>query len=158
MQSVTVPRIFSGTGTSTFFQDQCFPVPVPVLFLGPIFSGTGKVTLFRDQFVPVPVPGLFSGTNFFLYHPKKRENSWDRDNIYTHNRPLKGLFKFPKTYTFFQGDPGNSPVPGRILSCTRTGTKFFGTSTGPRGSQRIWGGPIETQNRRKKMHFAFFNF
>ena len=25
-QSVTVPRIFSGTGTSTFFRDQFFPV------------------------------------------------------------------------------------------------------------------------------------
>ena len=32
-QSVTVPRIFSGTGTGTFFRDQIFPVPV-------LFSGT----------------------------------------------------------------------------------------------------------------------
>ena len=29
-QSVTVPRIFSDTGTGTFFRDQFFPVPVPV--------------------------------------------------------------------------------------------------------------------------------
>ena len=29
-QSVTVPRIFSGTGTGTFFRDQFFPIPVPV--------------------------------------------------------------------------------------------------------------------------------
>ena len=29
-QRVTVPRIFSGTGTSTFFRDHFFPVPVPV--------------------------------------------------------------------------------------------------------------------------------
>ena len=30
VQSVTVPRIFFGTGTGTFFRDQFFPVPVPV--------------------------------------------------------------------------------------------------------------------------------
>ena len=32
---------------------------------GPIFSDTG--TFFRDQFFPVPGPVLFSGTNFFRY-------------------------------------------------------------------------------------------
>ena len=62
-QSVTVPRIFSGTGTGTFFRDQFFPVPGPVLFLGSKFS----VTCFRDQFFPILVPVLFSGTNFFRY-------------------------------------------------------------------------------------------
>ena len=30
IQSVTVPRFFSGTGTCTFFWDQFYPVPVPV--------------------------------------------------------------------------------------------------------------------------------
>ena len=88
-QSVTVPRIFSGTGTGTFFRDQIFPVPGPVLFSGtkffryldryffpgPNFSGTGTGTFFRDQFFPIPVPVLFSGTIFFRnryrYHPKK---------------------------------------------------------------------------------------
>ena len=38
MQCVTVPRFFSGTGTGTFFRDQFFPVPRPVLFPGPTFS------------------------------------------------------------------------------------------------------------------------
>ena len=36
-QSVTVPRIFSGTGTGTFFRDQFFPVPGPELFSGTKF-------------------------------------------------------------------------------------------------------------------------
>ena len=66
-QSVTVPRIFSGTGTGTFFRDQFFPVLGPVLFPGPIFSGTGTGTFLRDQIFPVPGPVLFSGTKFFRY-------------------------------------------------------------------------------------------
>ena len=78
-QSVTVPRFFSGTGTGTFFRDQIFPVPGPVLFSGtkffryryryffpgPIFSDTGTGTFFRDQFFPVPV------------RSKKEQNSRD---------------------------------------------------------------------------------
>merc|ERR1719400_676103 len=82
-QSVTVPRIFSGTGTGTFFRDQFFPVPGPVLFSGtkcfryrdrysfpgPNFSGTGPGTFFRDQIFPVPVP----------VPSKKEQNSRDRE-------------------------------------------------------------------------------
>ena len=33
----SIPRFFSGTRTGTFFQDQCFPVPLPVLFFGTNF-------------------------------------------------------------------------------------------------------------------------
>ena len=49
-------------GTQNFFRyrDRYF-------FPGPIFSGTGTGTFFRDQIFPVPVPVLFSGTNFFRY-------------------------------------------------------------------------------------------
>ena len=67
-QSVTVPRIFSGTGTGTFFRDQFFPVPGPVLFSGtnffryrdryffpgPIFSGTGTGTIQKKGEFPGP--------------------------------------------------------------------------------------------------------
>ena len=92
--------IFFGTGTGTFFRDQIFSVPVPVLFPGPNFSGTGTGTFsgtnffryryffpgpifsgtetgtfFRDQIFLVPVPVLFSKTKFFRYqyryHPKR---------------------------------------------------------------------------------------
>ena len=34
---------------------------------GTNFSDTGTGTFFRDQFFPIPVPVLFSGTNFFRY-------------------------------------------------------------------------------------------
>ena len=75
--------IFSGTGTDTFFRDQIFPIPGPVLFSGtyffryryryffpgPNFSGTGTGTFFRDQFFPVPVP----------VPSKKEQNSRDRE-------------------------------------------------------------------------------
>ena len=49
-------------GTQNFFRyrDRYF-------FPGPIFSGTGTGTFFRDQIFPVPVPVLFFGTNFFRY-------------------------------------------------------------------------------------------
>ena len=49
-------------GTQNFFRyrDRYF-------FPGPNFSGTGTGTFFRDQIFPVPVPVLFSGTNFFRY-------------------------------------------------------------------------------------------
>ena len=49
-------------GTQNFFRyrDRDF-------FSGPIFSGTGTGTFFRDQFFPVPGPVLFFGTNFFRY-------------------------------------------------------------------------------------------
>ena len=46
--------IFSGTGTGTFFRDQIFPVPVPVLFPGPIFSGTGTI----QKGAKFPGPGI----------------------------------------------------------------------------------------------------
>ena len=56
--SYTVPRFFSGTGTGTFFKDQFFSVPVPVLF--------SRTNFFRYQyFFPVPVPskkGRIPGT------------------------------------------------------------------------------------------------
>merc|ERR1712020_41403 len=60
-QSVTVPRIFSGTGTGTFFRDQIFPVPVPVLFSGTNFFR------YRDRyFFPGPI---FSGTGTGIFFP-----------------------------------------------------------------------------------------
>ena len=77
-------REFYGTGTIFFrYRDRYF-------FLGSNVSGTGTGTFFRDQIFPVPVPVLFSGTNFFRYryryryHPKRSEipgtgNSRDRD-------------------------------------------------------------------------------
>ena len=75
-------REFYGTGTNFFrYRYRYF-------FPGPIFSGTGTGTFFRDQIFPVPVPVLFSGTNFFRYryryHPKRSKipgtgNSRDRD-------------------------------------------------------------------------------
>ena len=72
LQSVTVPRIFSGTGTGTFFWDQFFPLPGPVLFFGikffryryryffpgPSFSGTGTGTIQKGAKFPGPgIPG-----------------------------------------------------------------------------------------------------
>ena len=68
-------REFYGTGTNFFrYRYRYF-------FPGPIFSGTGTGTFFRDLIFPVPV--LFSGTKFFRYryryHPKKEQNSRDRD-------------------------------------------------------------------------------
>ena len=74
IQSVTVPRIFSGTGTGTFFWDQFFLVPVPVLF-------------FRYRYFFLgPIPVLFSGTIFSGTGTgtiQKRENSRDRDKTGT---------------------------------------------------------------------------
>ena len=57
-------REFYGTGTNFFrYRYRYF-------FPGPIFSNTGTGTFFRDQFFPIPVPVLFSGTNFFRYRDR----------------------------------------------------------------------------------------
>ena len=54
-------REFYGTGTNFLrYRYRYF-------FPGPIFSGTGTGTFFRDQIFSVPVPVLFSGTKFFRY-------------------------------------------------------------------------------------------
>ena len=83
-------REFYGTGTNFFrYRYRYF-------FPGPIFSGTGTGTFFRDQIFSVPVPVLFSGTKFFRYRyryffpgpifsgtgtstSKKEQNSRDRE-------------------------------------------------------------------------------
>ena len=77
--------IFSGTGTGTFFWDQIFPVPVPVLFSGtkffryryryffpgPIFSGTGTGTIQKGAKFPGPgIPGTgMSHSGRYYLHP-----------------------------------------------------------------------------------------
>ena len=70
---MTAPRIYSGTGTSTFFRDHFFRYRYRYFFSGPIFSSTGTGTFCREQFFPVPVP----------VSSKKRENSRDRDKTGT---------------------------------------------------------------------------
>ena len=54
-------REFYGTGTNFFRYRYRYFSP------GTIFSGTGAGTFFRDQIFSVPVPVLFSGTKFFRY-------------------------------------------------------------------------------------------
>ena len=67
-----VPCVPECDGTQNFFQyrDRYF-------FPGANFSGTGTGTFFRNNFFPIPVPVLFSGTIFFRYrywyHPKRSE-------------------------------------------------------------------------------------
>ena len=65
MQSVTVPRIFSGTGTSTFFRDQFFPVPGPVLFSGIKFF---RYRYFFPELIFFQKKGEFLGPGQNRYH------------------------------------------------------------------------------------------
>ena len=77
---------FSGRGT--FFPGPNFSVSGPILFFGQNLSVYWFLFFFQNQIFPLPVPVLFFGTKFFphrdQYHPKRSKipgagNSQDRD-------------------------------------------------------------------------------
>ena len=79
LQCVTVPKMLNDTDTDTFFRNQIFSIPIPVLFPVPNFFRYRFRDFLRYQILPIPVPRLFSGTKFFRYrfryHQKKMKNS-----------------------------------------------------------------------------------